>query len=184
VVNPWLDDLQAALEAEFGPGPRPAALATVDRDGRPHARFVICRRIGPDGTFWVASDARSAKAEHLRHQPYAELVFWLAARREQYRVAGPVQRRAAADDPDRLALWRELSDAGRALFAWPTPGLPRHPDPAAFPAAIPSEAAPPASFEALVLRPTAVEHLALNPHPHHRRRWRAETGWAEEGLNS
>jgi len=35
----------------------------------------------------------------------------------------------------------------------------------------------------LILRPTQVERLQLQPHPHCRTRWRAEKDWKAEALN-
>jgi hypothetical protein len=35
----------------------------------------------------------------------------------------------------------------------------------------------------VVLRQVELLELLDHPHPHRRRRWRAETGWREEALN-
>ena len=86
-----------------------------------------------------------------------------------------------------------LNAGARRIYAarlqhMPPPEAPRpHPGhsalPAAFPKAIPASDPPPASFEVIVLTPQVVEHLDLNPHPHRRRRWSREAGWAAEELN-
>ncbi len=175
-VLPWLPELRAALDAEYASRPYVVALATVDENGRPRVRSVVCRRAQPDGTLWVCSDARSGKNTQLRRNPHTELVFWLPGRREQFRVAGWVEIVSAeTDDPRRGELWGELSDAARALFAWPEPGAPRHPDPAAFPEAIDAGGPIPDTFDLLVIAPEEVEHLDLKVHPHRRRRWRRRT---------
>jgi PPOX class probable FMN-dependent enzyme len=180
----WIPELRLALADEYGDRPAVAVLATVDRDGVPHGRAVACRRVEDDGSLWFATDARSAKNCHVRHTARAEVVLWLPRRREQFRVSGVVDVLTAADeDPRRLALWRSMSDASRAMFSWPPPGRPRDPDPLAFPQAVPADAEPPEEFELLVLDPERVEHLDLNPHPHRRRRWHAEGEWEEEELN-
>ena len=156
-------------------------LATVDGDGSPRARSVICRRLDDLGRFWIVSDARSDKNRQLRQTSSVELVYWSAATREQVRLRGEAEILSSGDANEEM--WRQQSDATRALFLWPEPGAPRDPDPAAFPNAIPASEPPPASFEVIVVPPQVVEHLDLNPHPHRRRRWRREAAWAAEELN-
>ena len=174
-----LAGLREALDQEYGDRPRIAALATVDADGRPRVRNVVCRRI-EGGMIWVASDARSAKNRQVRDSPAVELAFWLPGRREQFRVAGTVALLAAVELP---AAWAGLSDAARALFAWPSPGASRVADRGMFAEGVDAGVPAPESFEVLVVTPDSVERLELRPHPHRRRRWRAEAGWAVEELN-
>ncbi len=178
-MNDPLAALRSALDDECGAGPRVAAMATVDHEGTPRVRSVVCRRIGP-ASIWVASDARSAKNRQVRAVPAVELAFWLPRRREQFRVAGVV---AIAGQEDRLAAWAELSDAARALFFWSEPGRAREDSADACSAGVPADQPAPVAFELLALAVGQVEHLELSPHPHRRRRWRAETGWEVEDLN-
>jgi pyridoxamine 5'-phosphate oxidase len=180
---PWLPSLHAALDAEFGGKPRIAALATADPEGNPHIRHVVVRRVEPDGSLWVASDARSGKNDHLRARPQAEFAFWLPAIREQYRLAGPIDILGpCAHDTRRIDLWILMSDAARGLFSWPPPGTPRDED-SLYVETLSPHSAPPDNFELLVLHPTRVEHLDLNPHPHRRRCWQRHDDWAEHLLN-
>jgi pyridoxamine 5'-phosphate oxidase len=178
-MSEWVGDLARALEREFGgERPRVCMLATVDKGGLPRARSVVCRRVGPDGTVWVASDARSEKNEHVKAHPQAEVVFWLPSLREQFRVQGSVKVIGESSrDPARAELWRELSDEARALFFWPTPGAKRVDAPESFTQAVDADKPPPAAFEVLVVRPRRVEHLQLAPHPHRRRRWMLAGNW-------
>ena len=178
----WLDLFRRALADHYGDRPVIAALATADADGRPRVRHVVCRRVDDDGGLWIAVDARSAKVDQLAAHPHAELAFWLAGDRDQFRARGAAAV-LTGPEPDRAALWRSLSDTARALFAWPPPGTPREPDPARFPAALPPGDAPPPSFAALVIRPDEFEHLALRDHPHLRRIWRAVDGWIGRDVN-
>ncbi len=183
-MSEWIGRLRKALDAEYGDRPRVGVIATVDRHGAPHARSVVCRRIEDDGSLWIASDARSGKNMHVRHESRAELAFWLPGLRQQYRVAGVVSVLCATDDdPRRPELWRELSDSARALFAWPPTGRPREEPPDAFPRAVPAEVEPPDEFEVLVIDPERVDHLDLNGHPHRRRRWYGDGEWVEEEIN-
>jgi pyridoxamine 5'-phosphate oxidase len=174
IPPPWLDEFRADLDAEFARAPRIAAMATSDPVGGAAVRHVVVRRVEPDGSLLIATDARSAKVDHLRRRPGVSISFWLNDLRRQYRLDGPVDR--IAESPERLALWRGLSDAARALFSWPEPGTLRTGDPDAFPAAVGADAEPPASFLVLRVRPTCVERLDLKPHPHERLRWWAVAG--------
>jgi pyridoxamine 5'-phosphate oxidase len=178
-MSEWIGELTAALTREFGDKPHVATLATIDKTGAPRARTVICRRVGADGSVSIASDARSEKNEQLRAVAQAEVVFWLPAAREQYRILGSTRVQGAVPaDPARAEIWRSMSDAARALFAWPTPGARRIDAPEAFPQAVPADAPVPANFELIVVRPRRVEHLQLSAHPHRRRRWMLAGKWS------
>jgi pyridoxamine 5'-phosphate oxidase len=134
------------------------------------------------GAATIATDARSDKAAHLRSNPCAELSFWLPGLRVQYRLRGAIDVNEA-DEAARRDLWASLSDAARALFAWPSPGQPRIDAPDAYPGGLPASAPIPDAFLPLILRPDRVERLDLRPHPHQRTRWRLATGWVPEELN-
>ncbi len=172
----WVDDLRAALDVEFGDAPRVATLATVDSVGHPRARTVICRKVEDDGSLRIASDSRSEKNAQIRGHPFAEMVFWLATSRRQYRVAGPIEV-VRGDDPRRVGAWSALTDAARALFFWPPPGLTRRRGDD-FPERAAPEGEIPASFEVLSMRPDRVEQLDLTERRHRRLRW-SGAGWVE-----
>jgi len=178
----WVNALKEDLATNAPNGPWVAALATVDELGRPHARSVVCRRVGEDGSIFFFSDARSQKNQQLRHRPDAEAVFWISGRRTQYRLTGRVEIQSDPDSAERAAFWFQLSDASRALFFWPEPGKPLEAD-ASFPAAIPETSAAPPTFEVLILRTHQVERLEISPQPHRRTRWRADRAWTREPLN-
>ena len=183
MTNPspsWLATFTSALDAEYQTRPRIAALATVDSHNRPHVRHVILRRITPDGRLLITSDSRSEKNQHLRRNPHAELALYLPNLRLQFRISGDVE--FLSDSNAVLDLWRELTDASRALFFWPTPGSPRDPR-ADFPLTVASDGPPPVSFDVLALIPSKIDHLDLNPTPHRRLRYRLETGWVAEEIN-
>src|SRR3954470_22541307 len=87
----WLVELSASMGSVQRSTPLIATLATVDWQGRPRARSVVCRRIDEeDGSVWIASDARTEKNEHARESKLAELVIWLPQPREQFRLFGDV----------------------------------------------------------------------------------------------
>ena len=78
-------------------------LATVESDGRPGARMVICRGFDPVAG-WVVfySDRESAKGHALAKYPYAALVFHWDSLERQVRIDGPV---TIAPESDTDAYW-------------------------------------------------------------------------------
>lgn len=78
-------------------------LATVEPDGRPAARMVICRGFDPAAGWLVFyTDRESAKGNALSKQPWASCVFHWDAFERQVRVEGPV---TFAPDADSDAYW-------------------------------------------------------------------------------
>jgi pyridoxamine 5'-phosphate oxidase len=176
-MSEWLAILKESLASEWENPPIIAALATVDSTGNPHVRHVVCRRIDGDGNVTITSDARSAKNQHILHNPHAELAIWLPQKRQQFRIAGSISIEQRRDE-----IWRDLSDSTRATFFWPTPAEPLNRK-EVFADAVPASVNPPPSFEVLLLAPNQVEQLELEGHPHRRRRWRRAADWTEEELN-
>jgi pyridoxamine 5'-phosphate oxidase len=79
------------------------ALATVDLDGRPGARMVICRGFDPaEGWLVFYTDRESAKGRALAKYAWASCVFHWDAFERQVRVDGPV---SLAPDADSDAYW-------------------------------------------------------------------------------
>lgn len=178
MLGVWIDILRAALDDEFGDEkPHVCTFATIDADGDPAARIVICRRIDETGRLYFVSDARSAKNAQLRHHPAAAVVFWLPNRREQFRLRGhSIQILDVLNNPRmRQRMWENLTPASRALFAWPPPGGDRVDDEAAFPRELAADVAMPPTFEVIIFAPAEVELLDLKPHPHERVRWEGRT---------
>jgi pyridoxamine 5'-phosphate oxidase len=180
-VADWVGELREAFDAEFGEGPpRIGSLATVDEEGRPRVRSVVCRRLEDDGSLWFASDARSAKNRETRVHPFGEVAFWLPTLREQFRVAGKLNIISTGDRRDRA--WAELSDRARALFFWHPPGGPLRDD-RDLPEEVGAWTAIPLTFELVILKADRVDALDLNEHPHRRRVWRADRSWAVRDVN-
>ena len=74
--------------AEGEPEPNAMVVATVGADGRPHARNVLLRGIGDDGSLWFFTNRASAKGVELQQNPSVALLFsWLEQHR-QIRVEG------------------------------------------------------------------------------------------------
>jgi PPOX class probable FMN-dependent enzyme len=180
---PWLQELRAAMDWEFGAKPRVMILATVDRSGAPHARAIVCRRIDDEGRIFAATDARTEKNNQLRGDKRAELVFWMPTIRVQFRISGDTKIIAFPEDETlRKEIWRELSDEARSLYFWPTPGVAADTDDA-FAQAVAADVSPPRTFEILIVEPRQVDRLSLDSHPHRRRVWRSDTKWAGVDVN-
>ena len=87
-------------------------VATVDPDGRPSARMIICRAFDvARGWFVFYTDRQSRKGEALRAHPYAALVFNWDIFERQVRIEGPV---TLAPDADADAYWRSRPPDARA----------------------------------------------------------------------
>src|SRR4029450_5547117 len=73
-------------------------LATVDPDGNPSARMVICRGFDPkQGWLVFYTDRESAKGRALTARPRAAAVFHWDVFERQIRVEGPVTLAPEAD---------------------------------------------------------------------------------------
>lgn len=105
----WLSDARAAGLTE----PNAMVVGTVDAQGRPVTRTVLCKSVGPEGvTFYTNYD--SAKGEQLAIQPYASATFpWYALGR-QIHVRGPVVKVPESDTAD---YWSKRP-RGSQLGAW------------------------------------------------------------------
>jgi pyridoxamine 5'-phosphate oxidase len=109
LLRKWLADAEGAGVAE----PNAMVVGTVDDEGRPVTRSVLCKSVGDTGiTFFTNYD--SAKGEQLASTPYASATFpWFALGR-QVHVRGPVTRVSAEVTAD---YWRHRP-RGSQLGAW------------------------------------------------------------------
>ncbi len=87
IVERWLEEAFADPEQE---NPHAVALATVDPDGRPSVRMVLCNAIDATrGAFTMYTNRESRKGRALAHEPRAAIAFHWPAR--QARVEGRVE---------------------------------------------------------------------------------------------
>jgi pyridoxamine 5'-phosphate oxidase len=102
-------------------------LATVDEDGLPHNRTVVCRGFDEQqSVLWVVTDTRNKKIAELQASPHAAVCWYFAKTREQYRMA--VRCRVDTPDTDESLCeqhWQSLSVAARQQFLWGEPGSER-----------------------------------------------------------
>lgn len=90
--NRWLTE---ASEAGL-PEANAMTLATVDAEGRPLLRAVLCKRLDERG-FVFFTNLQSRKAMHLAHNPHVSLLFlWLPLER-QIVVTGEAVRLSSSD---------------------------------------------------------------------------------------
>jgi pyridoxamine 5'-phosphate oxidase len=92
LFDAWLAEARASEIND----PEAMALATSSANGRPSVRMVLLKGHGPDG-FVFYTNAQSAKADQLRENPRAALLFHWKSLRRQVRVEGAVERVSGAE---------------------------------------------------------------------------------------
>lgn len=89
----WFDDAQ---QRKLQPNPNAMTLATIDPDGRPSARIVLCKEIHGDClVFYTNYEGRKGRA--LAAHPRAAVVFHWDQFDRQVRIEGPVTRSPAEE---------------------------------------------------------------------------------------
>jgi pyridoxamine 5'-phosphate oxidase len=93
LAEAWLAEAATAVKTATA-----MTLATVDPDGNPSARMVICRGFDPkQGWLVFYTDRESAKGRALTARPRAAAVFHWDVFERQIRVEGPVTLAPEAD---------------------------------------------------------------------------------------
>ncbi len=91
--------LQQARNDAAQPNPNAMILATVDADGQPSARVVLCKGIVADPGYLVFyTNYQSRKGQELERNPRAAVVFHWDHRHRQVRVEGRVEALPSADN--------------------------------------------------------------------------------------
>lgn len=86
IFNSWLEK---ATRKEPN-NPNAMTLATVGKDGRPSARMVLLKDVGPDG-FVFYTNLESLKSRQLAENPNAALLFHWKSMDRQVRIEGSVE---------------------------------------------------------------------------------------------
>jgi pyridoxamine 5'-phosphate oxidase len=109
LLRKWIEDAERAGVAE----PNAMVLATVDENGRPMSRSVLCKSVDESGiTFFTNYD--SAKGDELAANPYASATFpWYALGR-QVHIRGRVSKVTA----QATAEYWSKRPRGSQLGAW------------------------------------------------------------------
>jgi pyridoxamine 5'-phosphate oxidase len=105
------DDWFAAALASEPSDANAMTLATADRDGRPAARMVLLKRHDADG-FTFYTNLSSRKAEELKANPHAALLFHWKSLRRQVRIEGPITPVEPAEADDYFATRSRESQLG------------------------------------------------------------------------
>jgi len=95
ILKSWLDE---AFRLRLQENPHAVALATVDPDGRPSARMVLCNHIDTErGTFVMYTNRESRKGRALVSNPRAAIVFHWGPHGRSARAEGTVSLTPDAD---------------------------------------------------------------------------------------
>ena len=174
-LAPWRSAIAHALDRNRSlVYARYLQLATVQTNGRPANRTLVFRGFLEDtNQLKFIIDTRSAKADQIQQQPWAEVCWYFPDTREQFRIAGCLTLVSGDDShqnlqPARISMWQELSDAARLQFGWPHPGKPRVETPEAFAPTAPDPMQPVLNFCLLLLEPVQLDHLELRGEPQNR----------------
>ncbi len=108
----WL----AAARMAGVPEPEAMTLASVGADGRPSARMVLLRGLGPDGVD-LFTNRESRKARELDGGGHAALVLYWETMGRQIRIEGPVARL----DVETSDVYFQGRPRGSRIAAWASP---------------------------------------------------------------
>jgi pyridoxamine 5'-phosphate oxidase len=190
-LPPWRSRVSRALHRNRSlPSSRYVQLATVDTNGHPRNRTVVFRGWQePNSQLKFITDRRSTKIEQIDRVPQAEICWYFAKTREQFRIAGEIK---SVDEDniefrcDRVQLWQSLSANSQVQFAWPPSGEDRQDstfdrdftldlDPLV----------PPANFILLLFNPSRLDHLELRGEPQSRYLYclQPDNTWTERSIN-
>ncbi len=101
VFAAWLHE---AFAAGLQPNPHACALATVDPDGSPAVRMVLCRGVDTArGCITFYTHRSSPKGRALAARPRAALCFYFGPQDRQARIVGPVELASDADSDASFA---------------------------------------------------------------------------------
>jgi pyridoxamine 5'-phosphate oxidase len=102
LLSAWYED---AHRREAPPNPNAMTLATVDPDGRPSARIVLCKGISAEaGAVVFFTNYRSRKGAALEANPWGAVVWHWDALDRQARVEGRIAKVSESESDDYFAL--------------------------------------------------------------------------------
>jgi pyridoxamine 5'-phosphate oxidase len=182
-LPPWRIALARSLHLNRSlPQSRYLQLATKDERGWPRNRTVVFRGwLEPSSRLQFVTDVRSAKIQALSQYPEAEICWYFAKTREQYRIAGLLQ--LEREGTNRQRAWQAISEKAQQQFGWPPPGEARAKEIAFAPRKL-DPLNPPETFGLLLLLPQLVDFLQLRGNPQNR--WSYELKgreWQTEDIN-
>ena len=178
----WLQQLKRAIRQNRRDAHnRYIQFATLGMDGKPRVRMVVFRGFSlSEVSFFIITDARSEKVKELALCPDVEMSWYFTQTREQFRLqcSAVTHSRGADAALPRDTLWKGLSDAAKAQFFWPEPGLPSGEG-----QSLEITAHPPETFVAIECRPQRVDHLVLAKIQRRTLSDLTASGWTEVSIN-
>ncbi len=108
----WFGEAEAAVIDEVNA----MTLATVDGDGRPHARIVLLKGLDA-GAFTFFTNYESAKGHQMNQRPHAALVFFWKELERQVRVEGHIEQLS----PEESDAYFASRPEGSRIGAWASP---------------------------------------------------------------
>ncbi|MDX1499693.1 MAG: pyridoxamine 5'-phosphate oxidase [Woeseiaceae bacterium] len=111
---PWVSDwLEEAFAKKVSRNPHAMTCVTVNPEGRPAGRMVLCKEIVVDPGYVVFyTNYRSDKARHIEANPNVALVFHWDALGRQVRIDGTAVRSPAAESDAYFATRDWVSQIG------------------------------------------------------------------------
>ena len=178
----WLQQLKRAIRGNRRDAHnRYIQFATLGLDGKPRVRMVVFRGFSlSEASFFIITDARSEKVKELAQCPDVEVSWYFTLTREQFRLQCSAVTHSHGADADlhRNALWKGLSDAAKAQFFWPEPGLPSGEG-----QSLEITMHPPETFIAIECSPQRVDHLVLAKIQRRTLSDLTASGWTEVSIN-
>lgn len=157
----WIDEARARAASE----PTAMTLCTVDPDGTPSARIVLCKGVSADGlSFYTNYESRKGRA--LAQEPRAAATFFWPALERQARIEGITERVSRSDSEQyfhsRPRGSQIAAGAWQQSAALPDRAL-LEAEVARLEAAFPNEVPLPESWGGYLLRPRAIEFWQGRP---------------------
>ena len=178
----WLQQLKRAIRRNRRDAHnRYVQFATLGLDGKPRVRMVVFRGFSlSEASFFIITDARTEKVKELTQCPDVEVSWYFTHTREQFRLQCSAVTHSDGADVElyRDALWKGLSDAAKAQFFWPEPGLPSGEG-----QSLEITPHPPETFVVIECRPQRVDHLVLAKPQRRTLSDLTASGWTEVSIN-
>jgi PPOX class probable FMN-dependent enzyme len=177
----WRDRLDSALKGNRRDAySRYLQLATVGLDGAPRCRTVVFRGfLEESNTLLAITDGRSQKVEEIARDNRAQVHWYFARSREQFRMETGVTMAEPGRQGNLIAdVWSRLSEAARDQFFWHPPGEPLESGETLSPTE-----SPPNTFRLMLMEPQKVDYLWLGKR--HQRVISVSSGdmWEETQVN-
>jgi PPOX class probable FMN-dependent enzyme len=175
-MPPWRANIQNALDQNLNKAEsRYMQLATMDSQQQPSVRTIVFRGfLENTSTLIMHTDQRSEKVAQISEQPRAQICWYFADSREQFRLSGtleivaPLHEYSAANVQLREAHWHQLSEAAKPSYHWPAPGTTLISGQNPLGSADVNNDHISEHFALLLLNIDTVDHLQLTPSPHQR----------------